>query len=85
MDYQAPTPVLTEFLHTRPIYIQKRLWGEIRFDADVYYCSNCHEAVHAWCYYRDGERREPKTIGRAAKAAGEAIYAWYQAELALTA
>lgn len=83
VSYHAPTPVMTEFHHSKPMYLQKRLWGEVRFGPDVYYCSNCHEAVHSWCYFLDGERREPKTIGRAAKAAGAAMFGWYMSERAL--
>lgn len=75
--YHAPTPVMTEFHHTRPVFLQNRLYGRIIYPADLWLCSNCHDAVHAWLYWLLGERREPPYIGRAAKAEAERTYTWY--------
>lgn len=75
--YHAPTPVITEFHHSKPVFLQNRVYGQIRFGADTWLCSNCHEAVHAWLYWLLGERKEPPNCGRAAKAEAERTYRWY--------
>lgn len=80
--YHAPAPVMISHHHTKPEYLQLRLWGEVRFGPDLWVCSNCHDAVHAWLYWLMGERREPPQIGRAAKAEAERTFAWYTAEAA---
>lgn len=78
--YHAPTPVMTEYHHSKPVFLQNRVYGEIRYGADTWLCSNCHDAVHAWLYFLLGERREPPYIGRAAKAEAERTFDWYQSE-----
>ena len=76
----APAPVITEYHHSKPVYLQRRLYGEERYDADTWLCSNCHEAVHAWLYWLLRERAEPKNVGRAAKAEAYRTYMWYLSE-----
>lgn len=77
VGYHAPAPVVTEFHHSKPVFLQNRLYGQIRYGADMWLCSNCHEAVHAWLYWLLGERKQPPNIGRAAKAEAERTYLWY--------
>ncbi len=57
--YHAPTVVVTEGHHRRPVYLQNRVYGQIRDPELLWLCSNCHESVHAWLYWLMGERREP--------------------------
>lgn len=80
VTYHAPTPVVTEYHHRKPVFLQNRLYGRIVHGADLWVCSNCHEAIHAWLYWLLGERREPPNIGRNAKAEAERTFAWYTAE-----
>jgi hypothetical protein len=80
VSYHAPKPVVTEHHHSKPMYLQTRLWGEVRYDADLWVCSNCHEAVHAWLYWLLGERKQPPNVGTRAKAEAERTYAWYVEE-----
>lgn len=80
VDYHAPKPVVTEFHHTKPVFLQNRLYGRIVYGADLWACSNCHEAIHAWLYWLLGERRQPPYIGRAAKAEAERTYQWFTSE-----
>lgn len=80
VEYHAPRPVISEFHHSKPVYLQNRLYGRIRFPADLWVCSNCHEAIHAWLYWLLGERGQPPYIGRAARAEAERTYAWYLSE-----
>ncbi len=82
--YHAPEPVVTEYHHTKPVFLQNRLYGRIVHGPDLWVCSNCHEAIHAWLYWLLRERRRPPHIGRRAKAEAERTFAWYRAELAKT-
>lgn len=76
----APRPVITEHHHTKPVFLQKRLYGFERYEADLWLCSNCHEAVHSWLYWLLGMRAKPPFMGYAAKAEAERTFAWYTAE-----
>lgn len=80
VNYHAPTPVITEYHHQRPVFLQDRLYGQIVYGPSLWVCANCHEAIHAWLYFRLGEHREPTYIGRAAKAEAERAYMWYLSE-----
>lgn len=82
VSYHAPEVVITEFHHSKPVYLQNRLYGRIMHGADLWVCSNCHEAIHAWLYWLLGERRKPDRMGRAAKAEAERTYIWYMDEMA---
>jgi len=88
VSYHAPTPVMTEYHHTKPVFLQNRLYGKIVYPADLWVCSNCHDAIHSWLYWLLGEWRQPLHIGRAAKAEAERTYQWFRSEqerLGLTA
>lgn len=78
--YHAPAVVITEYHHSKPVYLQNRLYGRIVYPADTWLCSNCHEAVHAWLYWLLGERRQPTGVGIYAKAEAQRTYDWYKAE-----
>lgn len=80
VTYHAPTPVITEYHHSKPVFLQNRVYGRIVHPADTWLCSNCHEAVHAWLYWLLRERKEPTVMGRAAKAEAERTHQWYVAE-----
>lgn len=78
--YHAPTPVMVEYHHQKPVELQNRLYGKIMFGPSLWVCGNCHDAIHAWLYWLLGEHREPPYIGRAARSEAERTYAWFQAE-----
>lgn len=80
VSYHAPQPVMTEFHHSRPVFLQNRLYGVIKYGPDLWLCSNCHDAVHAWLYFLLGERRMPTAVGRAAKAEAQRTFDWFLAE-----
>ena len=77
VSYHAPTPVMTEYHHSKPVFLQNRLYGRIVHGADLWVCSNCHDAIHAWLYWLLGMWGKPTYIGRAAKAEAERAYEWY--------
>jgi hypothetical protein len=78
--YHAPTPVMTEYHHQKPVFLQDRLWGEIRFGPSLWVCGNCHDAIHAWLYWLLGEHRQPPYVGRAAKAEAQRTFEWFMTE-----
>jgi hypothetical protein len=78
--YHAPEPVMTEFHHRRPVFLQNRLYGRVRYGPDLWVCSNCHDSIHAWLYWLLGEHRRPPYIGRNAKAEAQRTFNWYVLE-----
>ena len=78
VSYHAPTPVMTEYHHSKPIFLQYRLFGKVIYGPDTWVCSNCHDAIHAWLYYLLGEHHKPPHIGRAAKLEAQRTYDWYK-------
>ena len=80
--YHRPVPAITEFHHSKPVFLQNRLHGKIKHSADVWLCPTCHSNVHAWLDWLLKERRlEPKVSLRARKAAQE-TFDWYMREAA---
>lgn len=78
--YHAPVPTLTEYHHSKPVFLQNRLYGKIVYGPDTYLCSNCHDSVHEWLYWLLGERRVIPMVGRNARAEAQRTYDWYMAE-----
>ena len=81
VSYHAPTPIMTEFHHSKPVYLQNRLYGKIIYGADFWVCSNCHDSIHAIIYWLMGERCKPPYIGRAALAKAQRTIEWYESEV----
>jgi hypothetical protein len=75
--YHQPLPVMTEGHHHHPVYLQNRLFGRIVDNELVWLCSNCHDAVHAWIYWRMGDRRVRPRVGYKAMAEAERTLKWY--------
>ena len=75
-----PIPTLTEYHHSKPVYLQNRLYGRIVYGADTYLCANCHDSVHEWIYWLMGERRAEPRVGYAAKAFAAKTVDWYNQE-----
>ena len=80
VDYHAPRPVMTEYHHQKPVFLQNQLYGKILYGPSLWVCSSCHDSIHAWLYWLLGEHRQPDHIGRAAKAEAERTYQWYVEE-----
>lgn len=80
VTYHAPEPVMTEYHHSKPVFLQNALYGRIVYGPDLYVCSNCHDAIHAWLYWLLGQHRMPERIGRAAKAEAQRTLYWYISE-----
>ena len=82
VGYHAPHPVMVEYHHQKPVFMQNELYGEIRYGPSLWVCSNCHDAIHAWLYWLLGIHRQPPVIGTAAKAEAQRTYDWYLTEKA---
>lgn len=82
VTYHAPEPVVVEYHHQKPVFLQNRLYGRILYGPSLWVCSSCHDSIHAWLYWLLGEHRQPPRIGRAAKAEAERTFRWYEDERA---
>lgn len=84
--YHAPQVVRTQGHHTRPVYLQNRVYGRIQDPDLMWLCGSCHDAVHEGISWMLGEARKPEPMpGRLALAEARRTVAWYQAALAAKA
>lgn len=75
----APVPVRTQYHHSRPVYLQNRVYGRILHPADTWLCGLCHDAVHETIDWLLGEGRQPSPMpGRNTIAEARRTVAWYQ-------
>lgn len=81
-----PRPSRTQYHHSRPVYLQDRVYGQIRYPADTWLCGNCHDSVHDVIGWLLGETRKPNPMpGRNAIAEAKRTVAWYHAATGGTA
>jgi hypothetical protein len=77
-DHGSATPSVTEGHHRHPVYLQNRVYGQIRDPQLLWLCSTCHDNVHAWLYWLLGERRSPDPLPPVrARGEARAAFAWY--------
>lgn len=82
-SYHAPEPTRTQYHHTKPVYLQNRLYGEIRYAPELWVCGSCHDSLHEWIGFLLGESRHPNPEpGWKAKRVAQATVDWYLAECA---
>lgn len=76
--YHWPKPSRTQGHHRHPVYLQNRIYGQIRDPELLWLCGTCHDNVHEWVGWLLGESRkpDPEPSGRA-KAEAERTVAWY--------
>ncbi len=75
--YHAPVPVITQGHHVHPVFLQNRVYGQIRDNELKWLCGTCHDTVHAWLYWLLGERAQPEGVGYSAKREAQATFDWY--------
>lgn len=74
-----PVVVRTQYHHSRPVYLQNRLYGQIRFAADTWLCGTCHDGVHETIAWLLGEGRQPDPMpGRRMLAEARRTVAWFR-------
>lgn len=79
-DHGSSTPVITQGHHVYPVFLQNRVYGEIRRGDLVWLCGTCHDSVHAWLYWLLKERREPTTaVPPRAQRLADVAFQWYEA------
>jgi hypothetical protein len=57
----VPFPTRTQYHHRHPVYLQYRVYGEIRDTDDVdmlWVCGLCHDSIHDWISWLLGEARK---------------------------
>lgn len=78
--YHAPKPSRTQGHHRKPLYLQKRVFNEVRDHEIMWLCGTCHDSTHDWLDWLLGEARKPDPEpGRKAKAEAKVSYDWYVA------
>jgi hypothetical protein len=80
VKYHAPIPSILEFHHSKPVFLQNRLYGNIKYGADLWLCSNCHDSVHEWLYWLLNMRRLMPHVGYAAREEATRTFEWYNSE-----
>jgi hypothetical protein len=77
-------PIRTQFHHSRPVYLQNRLYGRIVYPADFWVCGLCHDAIHEildWLL-KEGRRPSPMpAINTKMYQAALSTYNWYMSEI----
>jgi hypothetical protein len=77
-EYHAPRPSRTQGHHRHPVYLQNKVYGEIRDPELLWVCGTCHDNIHEWLSYLLGERREPRPHpGRHAQREAQLTHDWF--------
>lgn len=78
--YHAPRPIRTQYHHSKPVYLQNRVYGSIRYGADTWLCGTDHDSLHEVIDWLLGEGREPNPKpGRQVMAEAQRTVDWYRA------
>lgn len=76
--YHSPRPSRTQGHHRHPVYLQNRVYGNIRDPELLWVCGTCHDNIHEWLSYLLGEARKPEPMpGRKARAEAQRSFEWY--------
>lgn len=79
----APIPARTQGHHRHPVYLQNRVYGQIRDSELMYVCGTCHDNIHEVIGWLLGESREPSPMpGWKTHREAERTVDWYRAALA---
>ncbi len=77
--YHSPVVVRTEGHHRHPVYLQNRVYGEIRDGELLWLCGIGHDAIHSWLPWALGEGRKPDVRpGAPTMDEVERTYEWYR-------
>ncbi len=57
--YHVPRVVRTQGHHRHPVYLQNRVYGQIRDPELLWVRGNCHDAIHEYLGWLLGETRQP--------------------------
>lgn len=76
-----PIPARTQGHHRHPVYLQNRVYGQIRDPELMWLCGTCHDNVHEVIGWLLGETRKPSPMpGRKAFTEARRTVDWYWAE-----
>jgi hypothetical protein len=77
---RSPVPARTQGHHRHPVYLQNRVYGQIRDPELLWLCGLCHDSIHEVIGWLLGESREPHPMpGRNVIDEAERTVAWYRA------
>lgn len=77
-----PRPSRTQGHHRHPVYLQNRVYGQIRDPELMWLCGLCHDNVHEYLSWRLREAREPYPMpGGKVRIEALRTLAWYNAAL----
>jgi len=75
----SPRPSRTQGHHRHPVYLQNRVYGEIRDPELLWLCGLCHDSVHDVIGWLLGEARRPEPMpGRSAVHEAQRAVDWYR-------
>jgi hypothetical protein len=75
----SPRPSRTQGHHRHPVYLQNRVYGQIRDPELMFLCGLCHDSVHDVIGWLLGEGRQPNPMpGRNVIAEAKRTVAWYR-------
>jgi hypothetical protein len=57
-----PMVLLTQYHHSRPVYLQNRLYGRILYPADYWVCGTCHDSLHEVIRWKLDQGRTPNPM-----------------------
>lgn len=77
--YHVPKPLRTQYHHSRPVYLQNRVYGRIVHPADLWVCGTDHDSLHTVIDWLLGEGREPTVDpGRLVLTQARSTVKWYR-------
>lgn len=76
---RPPIPIRTQYHHSRPVYLQNRVFGRIIYGPDLWVCGLCHDALHETIDWLLGEGRKPNPMpGRKTLATATRTVEWFR-------
>lgn len=58
-SYHQPMVLRTQYHHSKPVYLQNRVYGQIIYGADFWVCGTCHDSLHETIDWLLNEGRQP--------------------------
>ncbi len=78
--YHSPVVVRTQGHHVFPVYLQMRLWQELRLQELLWICGTGHDSLHAWLPWALTETRNRPLVRSGARTMDqvERVVEWYR-------
>jgi hypothetical protein len=74
----SPRPTRTQGHHRHPVYLQNRVYGQIRDPELLWVCGLCHDSIHAYLDWLLGDASKPDPMpGWRVKQEAARTVLWY--------